>query len=344
MRQHGRPEEQDPDHALDDVGRLASRSPASRDSRASSRRTRFCGRPTARRWARTCCTRSDLTPPRMTAFYMWRLMNMTFYGKSRVKPEVQAHVHESPASMTVPLTLLAVGSVLAGWLGHCRNCGISASSFRALRELARAGVRVAARTRRPRRRGARHVGIEWILMGALGRRSRSSASSWRAYFYHIKPEIPESHRASLKPHPRTALQQVVRGRDLRFPVRQRTRQGRRPAARRVRPQRGGRRRERRGLADALQLAGVDLVGHLDRRRRGAARLVLREDALATRCASCRPAACRLTRCSSWSGRSRSSAITWRGKHMDQHLLSIILFAPLAGLLVLLFLIPASKRT
>ena len=40
----------------------------------------------------------------MTAFYMWRLMNMTFYGKSRVTPEVAAHIHESPASMTVPLT------------------------------------------------------------------------------------------------------------------------------------------------------------------------------------------------------------------------------------------------
>src|SRR5579864_5628018 len=53
----------------------------------------------------------------MTAFYMWRLMNMTFYGKSRVSPEAAAHIHESPLSMTVPLMLLAVGSVLAGWLG-----------------------------------------------------------------------------------------------------------------------------------------------------------------------------------------------------------------------------------
>jgi NADH-quinone oxidoreductase subunit L len=58
-----------------------------------------------------------LTTAAMTAFYMWRMMNMTFYGKSRVKPEVAAHIHESPASMTVPLVLLAVGSVLAGWLG-----------------------------------------------------------------------------------------------------------------------------------------------------------------------------------------------------------------------------------
>src|SRR5664280_1387813 len=58
-----------------------------------------------------------LTTAGLTAFYMWRLMNMTFYGKSHVAPEVSKHVHESPATMTVPLTLLAIGSVLAGWLG-----------------------------------------------------------------------------------------------------------------------------------------------------------------------------------------------------------------------------------
>src|SRR5262247_1761146 len=53
----------------------------------------------------------------MTAFYMWRLMYMTFYGKSRVAPEVAAHIHESPPSMTIPLQVLALGSVVAGWVG-----------------------------------------------------------------------------------------------------------------------------------------------------------------------------------------------------------------------------------
>src|SRR5882724_9408448 len=57
-----------------------------------------------------------LTTAGMTAFYMWRLMNMTFYGKSRVAPEVAAKIHESPPSMTIPLQVLALGSVLAGWL------------------------------------------------------------------------------------------------------------------------------------------------------------------------------------------------------------------------------------
>jgi NADH-quinone oxidoreductase subunit L len=53
----------------------------------------------------------------MTAFYMFRLMFMTFGGESRVEPEAAHHVHESPRTMTVPLMVLAVGSILAGWIG-----------------------------------------------------------------------------------------------------------------------------------------------------------------------------------------------------------------------------------
>jgi NADH-quinone oxidoreductase subunit L len=53
----------------------------------------------------------------MTAFYMFRLMFMTFGGESRVEPEAAHHVHESPSTMTVPLMVLAVGSILAGWIG-----------------------------------------------------------------------------------------------------------------------------------------------------------------------------------------------------------------------------------
>jgi NADH-quinone oxidoreductase subunit L len=50
----------------------------------------------------------------MTGFYMFRLMGKTFYGTSHVDPEVEPHVHESPRSMTVPLLLLAVPTVLLG--------------------------------------------------------------------------------------------------------------------------------------------------------------------------------------------------------------------------------------
>jgi NADH-quinone oxidoreductase subunit L len=53
----------------------------------------------------------------MTAFYMFRLVNMTFYGESRVSHEAEHHLHESPPSMTVPLMILAALSIVGGWIG-----------------------------------------------------------------------------------------------------------------------------------------------------------------------------------------------------------------------------------
>ncbi|CAK0762191.1 NADH-quinone oxidoreductase chain 12 [uncultured Gammaproteobacteria bacterium] len=53
----------------------------------------------------------------MTAFYSWRLLLMTFHGKPRADEYVMAHVHESPAVMLVPISILALGAVLAGVLG-----------------------------------------------------------------------------------------------------------------------------------------------------------------------------------------------------------------------------------
>ena len=52
----------------------------------------------------------------LTAFYSGRLMFMTFHGEPR-DPELAAHAHESPPVMTVPLLLLALGALLAGWFG-----------------------------------------------------------------------------------------------------------------------------------------------------------------------------------------------------------------------------------
>jgi NADH-quinone oxidoreductase subunit L len=53
----------------------------------------------------------------LTAFYMFRLIKMTFYGTFRGTAEQLRHVHESPPSMTGPLWILAAGAVGAGWLG-----------------------------------------------------------------------------------------------------------------------------------------------------------------------------------------------------------------------------------
>lgn len=53
----------------------------------------------------------------MTAFYMFRLVYLTFFGRSRVPDQLEHHIHESPETMTVPLTILAVLSVIGGWIG-----------------------------------------------------------------------------------------------------------------------------------------------------------------------------------------------------------------------------------
>lgn len=53
----------------------------------------------------------------ITAFYMTRVMIMTFFGEKRWQPDAEGHEphpHESPKSMTIPMIVLAFGSVFAG--------------------------------------------------------------------------------------------------------------------------------------------------------------------------------------------------------------------------------------
>ena len=50
----------------------------------------------------------------MTAFYMFRLIGLTFWGESRVDPAVEPKIHESGRWMTVPLLILAIPTVLIG--------------------------------------------------------------------------------------------------------------------------------------------------------------------------------------------------------------------------------------
>jgi NADH-quinone oxidoreductase subunit L len=60
----------------------------------------------------------------MTAFYMFRLIYLTFWSPSRVAShEIEHHIHESPTSMTVPLVILAFFSLTAGYLGVSPSLG-----------------------------------------------------------------------------------------------------------------------------------------------------------------------------------------------------------------------------
>jgi NADH-quinone oxidoreductase subunit L len=137
----------------------------------------------------------------MTAFYMWRLMNMTFYGKSRVPREVEAHIHESPASMTVPLTALAIGTVLAGWIGTPKLWGMS-GWFRGFEQwlepsFASAAVEAA-------KEGPHDASTEWILM-AVSVAVAIIGIAVARFCYHIRPEIPGAIGARCSPIHRALL-------------------------------------------------------------------------------------------------------------------------------------------
>jgi NADH-quinone oxidoreductase subunit L len=131
----------------------------------------------------------------MTAFYMWRLMNLTFYGKSRVSEEAAKHVHESPRTMTVPLMVLAAGSVLAGWLGTPKlwNLGEAFRGFETWLEPSFASAAAEAV-----HEGQHSASIEWILM-AFSVAIAIIGITVARYFYHHKPEVPDSIEKSLRP-------------------------------------------------------------------------------------------------------------------------------------------------
>jgi NADH-quinone oxidoreductase subunit L len=53
----------------------------------------------------------------LTAFYMFRLIFLTFFGEERLEEHAKKHLHESPRVMTTPLLILAFFSVVAGYIG-----------------------------------------------------------------------------------------------------------------------------------------------------------------------------------------------------------------------------------
>jgi NADH-quinone oxidoreductase subunit L len=65
----------------------------------------------------------------LTAFYSWRLIYMTFHGRAHADEKVMAHVHESPKVMTIPLMILALGSIFAGILGKDSFVGSGMKTF-----------------------------------------------------------------------------------------------------------------------------------------------------------------------------------------------------------------------
>jgi len=121
----------------------------------------------------------------ITAFYMFRLVFLTFYGDSRMDPDVEKHVHESPYSMTVPLMLLAVLSVAGGWIGIPEALG-GHNYFEAwLAPVFGSGTEGAAHG------GGHHsLTLEYLLMaGSVGVALCGIGLAW--YLYRSRPSMPK---------------------------------------------------------------------------------------------------------------------------------------------------------
>jgi NADH-quinone oxidoreductase subunit L len=119
----------------------------------------------------------------MTAFYMFRLIFMTFWGKERMDEHTKHHIHESPKRVVVPLAVLAALSVVGGYVGMPGWTGISNRFERFLEPV--------LRVPEPVHEAAVHAsGVEFmftclsVLIAGIG--------IFVAYrFYVVNPEIPD---------------------------------------------------------------------------------------------------------------------------------------------------------
>ncbi len=128
----------------------------------------------------------------ITAFYMTRLMALTFWGKSRVPKDI--HPHESPWIMTVPLIVLGILSVVGGWIGIPHVIGENLGHIPNVLEHWLHPVIKALPTIEHVEEGAQS--LEWGLMGVSV--ALASISSLAAYYLYVKsPEQPEKIAKSL---------------------------------------------------------------------------------------------------------------------------------------------------
>ncbi len=119
----------------------------------------------------------------MTAFYSFRLFFLTFHGKFRGTEAQKKHLHESPKSMTIPLVILAVGAVAAGWLGipHILGGHDLWTTFMTP-VLGHHELEVSNTT-------------EWLLL-ALSIGAGFSGLGLAYYMYIARPELPERLKSS----------------------------------------------------------------------------------------------------------------------------------------------------
>jgi NADH-quinone oxidoreductase subunit L len=115
-----------------------------------------------------------------TAFYSWRLVFLTFHGRSRAAPEVMDHAHESPPVMLVPLYLLAVGSLFAGLIFQVYFIGTDESLFWST-----------SIYRAPENEIVHHLHDVPFLISLLPFLMFLGGSGIAYYFYILRPDVPK---------------------------------------------------------------------------------------------------------------------------------------------------------
>jgi NADH-quinone oxidoreductase subunit L len=123
----------------------------------------------------------------LTAFYMFRLIFLTFFGKFRGTHAQEHHLHESPPSMTIPLMVLAVLSIVGGLLGLPEFWGMSNWMHHNLEPI----------IKRPNFAMLDHT-TEWILMGIAV--AGAVVVIWFTYMMYMKYKVlPAEKEEQLKP-------------------------------------------------------------------------------------------------------------------------------------------------
>lgn len=120
-----------------------------------------------------------ITAALLTAFYSWRLLFMTFHGTPRCDEKVLAHVHESPKVMLIPLFVLAVGAIGAGYVAYDWFVGDARAEFW--------GDAILVLSSHPALENAHHVPL-WVKLAPL---VVTVVGIIAAYVMYIaKPDIP----------------------------------------------------------------------------------------------------------------------------------------------------------
>jgi NADH-quinone oxidoreductase subunit L len=139
----------------------------------------------------------------LTAFYMFRMFFTTFHGDCRATDEVKHHIHESPKVMTIPLMVLAVLSVVGGWVGIPRILGGSNHFERWLepvfgpeREAAAPALNIVTPAFAENAAQAHASSAEGLLMAAAV--IIALAGIFVAYYFYVRrPDIPGKFVAAL---------------------------------------------------------------------------------------------------------------------------------------------------